>query len=149
MRVKGIIIDCSPLIVKYPAPLCYDVGLRWRCLYYRRPQLCFWCNWMCNLDYKRLISTIYNLFFSRRHPDSNWGSRICNPLPYHLAIPPFLSVMFNSFLNYTLILIIIKGNRISILFPLNNIFILININMYWIQHISPIKKEFAVLVAKF
>ncbi len=24
----------------------------------------------------------------RRHPDSNRGSRICNPLPYHLAMPP-------------------------------------------------------------
>ena len=24
----------------------------------------------------------------RRYPDLNWGSRICNPLPYHLAIPP-------------------------------------------------------------
>ena len=24
----------------------------------------------------------------RRHPDLNWGSRCCRPLPYHLAIAP-------------------------------------------------------------
>ena len=26
--------------------------------------------------------------FWRRHPDLNWGSRCCRPLPYHLAIAP-------------------------------------------------------------
>ena len=26
--------------------------------------------------------------FWRRHPDSNWGSRFCKPMPYHLATAP-------------------------------------------------------------
>ena len=28
------------------------------------------------------------LFFWRRHPDLNRGSRICSPMPYHLAMAP-------------------------------------------------------------
>nr|AYC64636.1 hypothetical protein [Halimeda minima] len=28
---------------------------------------------------------------NRRYPDSNWGSKICNLLPYHLAISPAFS----------------------------------------------------------
>ena len=28
----------------------------------------------------------------RRYPDSNWGSRICNPLPYRLAISPIKDI---------------------------------------------------------
>lgn len=37
----------------------------------------------------------YSNSFTRRHPDLNWGSRICNPLPYHLAIPPLALIKNN------------------------------------------------------
>ena len=33
-------------------------------------------------------------FSKRRHPDLNWGSKICNLLPYHLAISPILFIEF-------------------------------------------------------
>ena len=29
-----------------------------------------------------------DLFYWRRHPDSNWGSGFCRPMPYHLAMTP-------------------------------------------------------------
>lgn len=32
----------------------------------------------------------------RRHPESNRGSRICSPLPYHLAMPPFYQTAFTA-----------------------------------------------------
>ena len=30
------------------------------------------------------------LFFWRRHPDLNRGSGICSPVPYHLAMAPYM-----------------------------------------------------------
>ena len=32
----------------------------------------------------------------RRHPDLNWGSRCCRPMPYHLAIAPYWSGLRGS-----------------------------------------------------
>ena len=29
-----------------------------------------------------------DLFYWRRHPDLNWGSGFCRPMPYHLAMTP-------------------------------------------------------------
>lgn len=40
---------------------------------------------------RRFISAeqgISRLFLIRRHPDLNWGKRICSPPPYHSAMPP-------------------------------------------------------------
>ncbi len=44
---------------------------------------------------RRTKKALFGLFsfsiekrFWRRHPDLNWGSRCCRPLPYHLAIAP-------------------------------------------------------------
>ena len=34
--------------------------------------------------------------FWRRHPDLNWGSRCCRPMPYHLAIAPYWSGLRGS-----------------------------------------------------
>lgn len=33
------------------------------------------------------IKTFPSIYL-RRHPDSNWGWRICSPLPYRLAMSP-------------------------------------------------------------
>ena len=32
------------------------------------------------------------LFFWRRHPDLNRGSGICSPVPYHLAMAPYIGL---------------------------------------------------------
>ena len=32
----------------------------------------------------------------RRHPDLNWGSRCCRPMPYHLALAPYWSGLRGS-----------------------------------------------------
>ena len=34
----------------------------------------------------------------RRHPDSNRGSGLCRPVPYHLAMPPVQSYQKDSFI---------------------------------------------------
>ena len=37
---------------------------------------------------KRNTSQLAGVSFWRRHPDLNRGSRICSPMPYHLAMAP-------------------------------------------------------------
>ena len=37
---------------------------------------------------KKKAPTLVGAFFWRRHPDLNRGSRICSPMPYHLAMAP-------------------------------------------------------------
>ena len=39
-----------------------------------------------NIDFLKLL--LGKGFLWRRHPDLNWGSGICSPLPYHLAMAP-------------------------------------------------------------
>ena len=46
---------------------------------------------------RRTFKKVINLI--RRHPESNWGSGICNPLPYHLAMPPW-NFIFLYFLTF-------------------------------------------------
>ena len=35
-------------------------------------------------------------YYWRRHPDLNWGSGCCRPMPYHLAIAPYWSGLRGS-----------------------------------------------------
>ena len=40
---------------------------------------------------KRNTSQLAGVSFWRRHPDLNRGSRICSPMPYHLAKSPYMT----------------------------------------------------------
>ena len=42
---------------------------------------------------KKPRTFVRGFLFSRRHPDLNWGSGCCRPMPYHLAISPYLILL--------------------------------------------------------
>ena len=50
--------------------------------------------WRRQISLKKDLSTDKS-FFWRRHPDLNWGWRCCRPLPYHLAMAPYLFLKQN------------------------------------------------------
>ena len=58
---------------------------------------------LCSFDTKKLYldkkinsQNRSSVSYWRRHPDLNWGSRCCRPMPYHLAIAPYWSGLRGS-----------------------------------------------------
>ena len=52
----------------------------------RRSVVTLYC--LLYLDKKINSQNKSSVSYWRRHPDLNWGSRCCRPMPYHLAIAP-------------------------------------------------------------
>ena len=46
--------------------------------------------WIYGDTYNKVKNSAHDSaeFFWRRHPDLNWGSRLCRPVPYRLAMAP-------------------------------------------------------------
>ena len=53
-------------------------------------------NCLLYLDKKINSQNKSSVSYWRRHPDLNWGSRCCRPMPYHLAIAPYWSGLRGS-----------------------------------------------------
>ena len=83
-----------PFLISF-CPFCFAPLLSW----YKKWQLCvaqlsLWIVYY--IQTKKNSQNRSSVSHWRRHPDLNWGSRCCRPMPYHLAIAPYWSGLRGS-----------------------------------------------------
>ena len=83
-----------PFLISF-CPFCFAPLFFW----YKKWQLCvaqlsLWIVYY--IQTKKNSQNRSSVSHWRRHPDLNWGSRCCRPMPYHLAIAPYWSGLRGS-----------------------------------------------------